>query len=158
MHENRSRGYACLAMRTTPEIQEKLLARLEQAKKQANNSAEQLGKMLGWANGGYVRQFLGGKRKITSELIIRANESKEVWLHGWFDGILPPLTKADVATAQVTRLAKTAWPFERLKPEEWEALGTKGRWLVEDAAVTKARELLKEFGRSKPQRKTSSRP
>lgn len=134
-------------MRTTPEIQAKLRERLQAAKERAG-SAEKLGKLLGWANGGYVRQFLSDnektRRAITQELVIRANESPEPWLHAWFDGILPPIAKVDIAQAQVARAAKAAWPFTRMSQAQWESMNPLQQAIVEDAAVSKARELLQE--------------
>lgn len=129
-------------MRTTPEIQEKLKARLTEAIKKAG-SADALGRMLGWTNGGPVRNCLNEKkpRNVTPEFILKANESKEAWLHGWFDAVLPPISKADILTLESARATKKAWPFERLTPEQWEALKPSQRAVVEDAAIVKYREL-----------------
>lgn len=49
-------------------------------------------------------------------------------------------------------------PFSRLSPAEWEALGPVGQAIVEDVAVTKARDLLREQGSSKQQRRANGRP
>jgi hypothetical protein len=130
-------------MRTTPEIQAKLHARLSEAVERAG-SADALGRALGWTNGGYVRQCLRRVRNVTPEFMHRANESSEEWLHGWFDGLLPPIAALDVAQAATRRAIKSAWPFKRLTQEQWDALGTVGQAIVEDVALMKARDLLAE--------------
>lgn len=132
-------------MRTNPEIQAKLRARLQEAVVRAG-SADALGKALGWANGGYVRGALNEKkpRNVTQEFVIRADEASDTWLNGWFDGILPAVARADVMSTAVKRAVKSQWPFDRLTREDWDALGPKGQAIVEDVAVTKARELLAE--------------
>lgn len=131
-------------MRTTPEIQSKLKARLQDAVTRAG-SADSLGRALGWTNGGYVRLVLSGKRNCTPEFIARANASPEAWLHGWFDASLGPLSKLDVLTREVVRAKDVSWPFSRLTLEMWRRLDAARQAIVEDAAITKARELLAEL-------------
>lgn len=49
-------------------------------------------------------------------------------------------------------VSSAPWPFQRLTPKEWEQLGDL-RHVVEDVAVTKARQLLAELASSAPSQK-----
>ena len=92
-----SRG-TLLGMRSTPAIDDALRLRLEQAVKDfAGGSADKFGRMLGYTNGGYIRECLGKKRKPVREaLIYRVNASEYVELHGLFNDLLPAVALADL--------------------------------------------------------------
>lgn len=144
-------------MRTTPQIQDALRQRLaEAASLFFQGSKEELGKALGWKNGGYVRQCLAEdatkRRNITPEFAARANESDDKRLHGWFEGYFPVVTQLDATRASVRRAAKDAWPFKRITSEEWRALEPHLQAIIEDAAVVKLRELLSDPNASTPAR------
>lgn len=128
-------------MRSTPEIDARLKARLQEAVERfSDGNVEAFGKRIGYANGGYIRQCLQDKdpRPVRAVLIGRVHQDPD--MRGWFDGVLPPLVAADVRDE---RRQAGGWPFKRLTLEEWESLGEL-QAVVEDAAVQKARELLRE--------------
>ncbi len=137
--------YAASTMRTTPELQAKLRQRLQEAVDRAG-SADALGRLLGWTNGGPVRQCLAtsSPRNVTPGFILRANESSATWLHGWFDGLMPLASQVDVLRVAHARRALAPWPFMRITSEEWAALDSDERAIVEDIARSKLRDLLAE--------------
>lgn len=77
-------------MRSTPEIDAKLKARLQEAvNKIANGSADKFGQLIGYANGGYVREVLNNKKPVRETLIERVHARPE--MAGWFDDIITPM-------------------------------------------------------------------
>lgn len=84
-------------VRSNPAIDAALRNRLREAVEQfAGGNAEAFGKMLGFANGGYIRQCLrpNDPRPVRSSLIGRVNDHP--LMQGWFDGLMPPIVAADV--------------------------------------------------------------
>jgi len=77
-------------MRSTPErdawLQERLRLAVETL---AGGSADKFGRLLGYANGGYIREILDGKKPVRDAIIERANTVPAS--AGWFD--LPGETK-----------------------------------------------------------------
>jgi hypothetical protein len=70
-------------MRSTPERDAWLKDRLQAAvDKKAGGSVDKLGRMLGYTNGGYLREILLGKKPLRAAIIERAEGVDE--LRGWF--------------------------------------------------------------------------
>jgi hypothetical protein len=71
-------------MRSTPERDAWLKQRLKEAVDSplAGGSADKLGRLLGYTNGGYIREILDGKKPVRSAIIERADAVPE--LRGWF--------------------------------------------------------------------------
>lgn len=139
-------------VRSTPDLDVKLRVRLREAVDAfEQGNAERFGKRLGYENGGYIRQCLrdDDPRPVRASLISKMNDDPE--MRGWFDHLMPPLVAADVRESVEPR--RDLWPFKRLSRQEWEQLGPL-QAVVEDVAVTKARELLQELGTT---RKSTSR-
>ena len=84
-------------MRSTPEQDQKLRARLKEAVDLfAGGSADKLARRIGYTNGGYIREILGPKHKPVREALIdRVQADKE--MADWFDKILSPVTIGDLA-------------------------------------------------------------
>lgn len=71
-------------MRSNPERDAWLRERLREAVAvHANGSADKFGRMLGYTNGGYIREILDGKKPLRSAIIERAASVKA--LQAWFD-------------------------------------------------------------------------
>ncbi len=82
-------------MRSTPAHDKKLQARLQAAVDQfADGSADAFGRLIGYANGGYIREVLSGKKPVREALIDRCAAVPA--LSGWFDGELPPQRVAPI--------------------------------------------------------------
>jgi hypothetical protein len=71
-------------MRRTPEIENFLRARLQEAVNvHANGSADEFGRLIGYKNGGSVRQSLQGGRRVQPAILERSKSVE--CLRGWFD-------------------------------------------------------------------------
>jgi hypothetical protein len=84
-------------VRSTPELDARLRKRLQEAVDRfAEGSADAFGRLIGYANGGYIRQSLRADdpRPVRSSLIARINDVP--LMRGWFDSLLPPLVASDV--------------------------------------------------------------
>lgn len=76
-------------MRSTPAHDKKLQARLSEAVDRfSEGSADAFGRLIGYANGGYIREVLSGKKPVREALIDRCHAVPV--LAGWFDGVVPP--------------------------------------------------------------------
>ncbi len=53
----------------------------------ADGSADKFGRLIGYANGGYVREALNSKKPVRGAIIERASDSGVPGLVGWFDGV-----------------------------------------------------------------------
>lgn len=110
-------------MRSTPELDAKLEARLREAVALYDGNTDALGRALGYTNGGYVRESLraddvdaiGKKRKkkpVREALISRFDKSEDRRLHRFFDDLLTGFSAADAMTsatplsAQAIRIAQ----------------------------------------------------
>lgn len=83
-------------MRSTPEQDEQLRLRLQAAVDQfAGGSADKFGQMVGYANGGYVRECLKMKKPVREALIDRVHATSG--MQGWFSAFLTPIAAADIA-------------------------------------------------------------
>jgi hypothetical protein len=72
-------------MRSTPERDAWLRERLIEAVKQfAGGSRDKFGRLLGYTNGGYIREIIDGKKPVREAILERACGVKE--LAGWFEG------------------------------------------------------------------------
>lgn len=62
----------------------------------AGGSADAFGRLIGYANGGYIRQSLrdDDPRPVRSSLIARINDVQ--LMRGWFDSLIPPLVASDL--------------------------------------------------------------
>lgn len=84
-------------MRSTPELDARLRLRLQEAVDRfAEGSADAFGRLIGYANGGYIRQSLrlDDPRPVRSSLIARINDVP--LMRGWFDSLIPPLVASDL--------------------------------------------------------------
>ena len=93
----RSRRYA-FDMRSTPEIDARLRERLREGVEYfAGGSADKLGRLLGYANGGYIRESLrpDNPKPVRAALINKFNDVPE--MRGWFAHILPAVSIADLS-------------------------------------------------------------
>ncbi len=132
-------GYAFGTVRSTPAQDEALRQRLEWAvTHHANGSADKLGRMLGYANGGYIREVINKVKPAREKLIERVNAHPT--LRGLFDGVLTEVSAADVARHAPAAAAPAAeWPFQQIPPAMWATLSDQDRHAIERAAV---KELL----------------
>lgn len=90
-----SARYASTTVRSTPEQDERLRQRLQEAvDKFASGSADKFGQLIGYANGGYVRECLNKKKPVRESLIDRVHAAPG--MAGWFSEQLSPITAADV--------------------------------------------------------------
>jgi len=72
-------------MRRTPEIDAWLHQRLRLAVDDLEGgSADEFGRMLGYLNGGSVRQSLRGVRRVQQAILDRAETAADARLHDWF--------------------------------------------------------------------------
>jgi hypothetical protein len=111
-------------MQTTPAIEAALRARLRQAIDDfAGGSADRFGRLLGYTNGGYLREVLSEKKPVRDAIIQRTHAVKE--MVGWFDPILqglPPGALLAGSGSRRDRLSDEAVEFaclyEQLNPQE----------------------------------------
>lgn len=84
-------------MRSTPAIDQSLRARLQQAVDLFDaGSADAFGRRIGYANGGYIREVLLGKKPVREALIDRVHGKNE--LADWFADLLPGALQQMVGT------------------------------------------------------------
>ena len=94
-----SRRYACGIVRSTPEQDERLRLRLVEAvDKFAGSSADKFGQMIGYANGGYVRECINKKKPVRETIIDRVHTTEG--MAGWFSACLTPISAGDVAESE----------------------------------------------------------
>ena len=87
--------YALASMRSTPDQDEQLRLRLEEAvRKFAGGSADKFGQMIGYANGGYVRECLKKIKPVRESIIERVHA--HIMMRGWFSAHLSPIASNDV--------------------------------------------------------------
>jgi hypothetical protein len=88
-------------MRRTPEVEAWLRARLQEAvDKFAKGSADEFGRLIGYRNGGSVRQSLGGDRRVQPAILERAETVES--LNGWFaipSELLPDTADNNIAVS-----------------------------------------------------------
>ena len=85
-------------MRSTPDQDERLRQRLQEAvDKFAGGSADKFGQLIGYANGGYVRECLNRKKPVRESLIDRVHAA--AGMAAWFLEQLSPITAADAGDA-----------------------------------------------------------
>jgi hypothetical protein len=145
-------------MRSTPEQDARLRARLQEAvDKVADGSADKMGRLLGYANGGYLREILGSKAKPVREKIIqRFAESTDPTIASWFDGYVSNITAADLAEAAAKH--SNPWPFRYLSPAEWALIDPRD-WAVAESAALDALEKQRQRARTAhPLRQPESSP
>ena len=83
-------------MRSTPEQDKTLRARLQEAVDHfGDGSADQFGRLVGYANGGYIREILNNKKPVREALIGRVHAHPG--MAGWFDAALSSVSAADLA-------------------------------------------------------------
>jgi len=145
-------------MRSTPELDRKLRQRfIEACASRSDGNADAFGRLLGYTNGGYVREIVRGVKPVREAIIERVHSLEG--LEGWFAPLLPPLVARDVAERAPTRTGP-AWPFERLSSVQWASLSERERGAIEDVAMAKLREILAERDHrnrtSDPSRKRAS--
>lgn len=64
-------------MRSTPKKDESLRQRLAEAVERfSEGSADDFGRKIGYANGGYVREALSGKKPVREALLVRGVQSQ----------------------------------------------------------------------------------
>lgn len=125
-------------MRSTPEQDVRLRLRLAAAVEQfAGGSADNFGQLIGYANGGYVREVLNEKKPVREKMIERVHARKE--MAGWFNSSLTQISIADVSPESSGPASQ--WPFGRISLDQWSALDGYDQALVEDAAFSRLREL-----------------
>lgn len=111
-------------MQTTPVIEAALRKRLQQAIDEfAAGSADRFGRLLGYTNGGYLREVLNGKKPVRDAIIQRTHAVKQ--MAGWFDPILeslPPGALLAGTGSRRDRLSDEAVDFaclyDQLNPQE----------------------------------------
>ena len=134
----------------------------------AKNYARKCGKLLCVKQtlGEQVQAYMTGEGITVTEMAARVGTSRQN-ISNVLDGAQRPKCLPDLARVMKTSVdalmagkyvygklptegplrveePTPSWPFKRLAPEEWERLGDL-RHVVEDAAVTKARQLLQEL-------------
>lgn len=86
------------AVRSTPDQDKLLRDRLEEAVRRfAGGSADKFGQLIGYANGGYVREVLNNKKPVRRRLIERIHARPE--MVNWFGASLSPISASDVMPA-----------------------------------------------------------
>ena len=107
-------------MKSTAEIDAALRARLHEAVNRFTaGNTDAFGRLLGYMNGGYVREMLVGNKPVRRAIIERANANPE--LAGWFDDFLPkPVQPVQVLPADALRIAETfaKLPVESVAPAD----------------------------------------
>lgn len=74
-------------MRSTPAKDEALRQRLAKAVHDfAEDNTDEFGRMLGYVNGGYIREHLAGKKPVREAVIDRVHAHEK--MAGWFDDLL----------------------------------------------------------------------
>lgn len=117
------------------------MRRLQEAVDQfAGGSADAFARLIGFANGGNVRQVLSGKRPLRESIIHRVHEHE--LMQGWFDAVLSGISANDVRIAAAPPSA--AWPLRRMTPAEWAEVDPYDWGAAEEAAMAKLRELAAE--------------
>lgn len=140
-------------MRSTPALDAKLKARLEEAVKHfAGGSADKFAQLIGFANGGGIRQCLLGIRPVRESVIHRVHRLDKPGASTWFADLLTPIVSKDVEAT----LPTSHWPFERISPEAWSNLSERQRGAIEAAAVAAMREVQsavpEDLSRKRPAR------
>lgn len=92
-----------------------------------------LGRALGYKSGAYVRQLIDLERPVTEKLVAKIEAMKASKFAGWF-------ARATVQEPQTG----TPWPLRRWTPDQWSAIDSHDRAVMEDAAMSKWRELQSE--------------
>ena len=83
-------------MRSTPELDRQLRARLiEAVDKAAGGNADAFGRLLGYTNGGYIREIIRSVKPVRESLIDRVHALDGY--AGWFNGLLPAVVAQDLA-------------------------------------------------------------
>lgn len=93
-------------MRSTPEIDAQLRERLREGVEFfAGGSADKLGRMLGYANGGYIRESLrpANPKPVRAALINKFDDVPE--MRGWFVHLLPTVAVSDLAAGALSARA-----------------------------------------------------
>ncbi len=99
----------------------------------AGGSADAFARIVGYVNGGYIREALNGKKPVREALIDRVHRCSG--MEQWFAGCLgetlhSPATQQDLE-----------WPFERFSRARFERLTAREQGVVEDAAFRALRDL-----------------
>lgn len=103
-------GATLRAMRSTPELDAKLRARLiEAVDALTNGNADAFGRRLGYTNGGYIREIIRNVKPVRESLIDRVHALPGY--EGWFAHLLPSVVAADLA--QRTAASAFDEPFSR---------------------------------------------
>jgi hypothetical protein len=127
-------------VRTTPELDRLLRERFVAAcKKETNGNADAFGRLLGYTNGGYVREIVRGVKPVREAIIERVQALPGY--AGWFADLMPPLVARDVASKSG---GPSRWPFERLSYDAWHLLSERERGAIEEAALVKLKEIRAE--------------
>ena len=104
--------YALWIVRSTPEQDERLRLRLEQAVREfAGGSADAFGRLTGYTNGGYIREVLNKKKPVREALIERVHAAKG--MAGWFLPVLSQVTARDIGGTDEAQLLAA---FRALQP------------------------------------------
>ena len=99
----------------------------------SGGSKAALGRALGYKSGAYVRQLIDLERPVTEKLVAKIEAMRASKFAGWF-------ARATVQEPQTG----TPWPLRRWTPEQWEKIDPLDRAVMEDAAMSKLRELQQE--------------
>lgn len=104
-------------MRTNPARDAQLRQRLQEAVDAAGGgSADAFGRLLGYMNGGYVREALTGKKPVREALVERVHRVKG--MEGWFAACLPEPAPSALSGPQLTAdEAKLLRAFRDLPPK-----------------------------------------
>ena len=95
--------YAGGIVRSTPEQDERLRLRLIAAvDKFAGSSADRFGQMIGYANGGYIRECINKKKPVRETIIDRVHRTEG--MADWFAACLTPISARDVAEPEEREL------------------------------------------------------
>lgn len=92
-----------------------------------------LGRALGYKSGAYVRQLMDLERPVTEKLVAKIEAMRAGKFAGWF-------TRATVHEPQTG----APWPLRRWTPDQWGKIDPLDRAVMEDAAMSKLRELQQE--------------
>ena len=115
---NPAGGYAHAIVRSTPEQDARLRARLAEAVRVfASGSADRFGQMIGYTNRGYIREIIGKKGKPVREQII-ARVHATSGMEGWFTGYLNPVSAADAGLTVSRAAQEVARLYDRLPADK----------------------------------------